>query len=329
MRGLGCGICKGGVKLTEKDVINYINKNYPKKYDLSLFKYKNSKTQVIVIDPKYKTKHLMSWGSLKKGTECSLINAENKNEYLILLFIERHGQLYDYSFVKYKNENKKVTIVCKIHGDFKQTAKSHISGSGCPKCQHKGFSKKEIIDQLNKVHNYKYDYSKLNYQNQNSKVIIICKDHGEFKQNLTKHKLGAGCRKCAGLDISNDEILKKFFVKHGDQYDYSKVQYESALKKVIIVCKKHGEFKQTANNHIYGNGCPKCGGRERKTKKEILEEFYLVHNDRYDYSKVKYSNTETKVEIICNIHGSFFNLLITTKGERVVQFVTRDGENKI
>lgn len=259
LRGQGCVICKGGVKFTEKDAINYINKNYPKKYDLSLFKYKNSKTKLILIDPKYKTKHLMSWASIKKGTECSLINAENKNEYLKLLFIERHGQLYDYSLVKYINENKKVTIICKIHGDFKQTARSHISGSGCPKCQHKGFSKKELIDQLNKVHNNKYDYSKLNYKNQNSKVIIICKDHGEFKQNLNKHKHGAGCRKCAGLDISNDEILKKFYAKHGDKYDYSKVQYESALKKVVIICKKHGEFKQTANNHIYGNGCPTCG----------------------------------------------------------------------
>ena len=259
LRGQGCVICKGGVKLTEKDAINYINKNYPKKYDLSLFKYKNSKTQAIVIDPTYKTKHLMSWGSLKKGIECSLINSENKNEYLTSLFIEKHGQLYDYSQVKYKNENKKVIIICKIHGNFKQTAKSHISGSGCPKCQYKGFSKKEIIDQLNKVHNYKYDYSKLNFKKQNSKVIIICKDHGEFKQSLTKHKYGSGCRKCAGLDISNDEILKKFFLKHGDKYDYSKVKYESALKKVTIICKKHGEFRQTANNHIYGNGCPTCG----------------------------------------------------------------------
>jgi hypothetical protein len=31
----------------------------------------------------------------------------------------------------------------------------------------------------------------------------------------------------------------------------------------------------------------------------------MVHNNKYDYSKVEYINTNSKVKIICPIHGEF------------------------
>lgn len=45
---------------------------------------------------------------------------------------------------------------------------------------------------------------------------------------------------------------------------------------------------------------------KRKTTKEFIEEAKMVHGNKYDYSKVVYVNNNTKVEIICPEHGSFF-----------------------
>ena len=38
---------------------------------------------------------------------------------------------------------------------------------------------------------------------------------------------------------------------------------------------------------------------------DLINEFKLVHGDKYDYSKVDYINTDIKVKIICPIHGEF------------------------
>ncbi|MDA7570418.1 helicase-related protein [Flavobacteriaceae bacterium] len=275
LRGMGCNKCSGGIRFTQEDVIDYLKKNNQNNYDFSNVNYKNSKTKIIIIDTEFHSKHLMTFESYKNGVKCSLVNAVNKTNYLIKKFKLIHKNTYDYDKVNYVSENKKVTISCKIHGDFNQTAKSHIFGSGCPKCQGKGFSRNEIINQLKIIHNNKYDYSKIDYKSLNSKVIIICKKHGEFIQKLSNHKRGDGCRKCAGLEINTKEILQKFKAKHGNRYDYSKVEYKSALSKVKIICKEHGVFTSTANNHIYGTGCPTCS---RWTQENIIRFINDIRN---------------------------------------------------
>lgn len=44
----------------------------------------------------------------------------------------------------------------------------------------------------------------------------------------------------------------------------------------------------------------------KPTTKSVVEKAKKVHGDKYDYSKTTYSNARTKIEIICKIHGSFF-----------------------
>ena len=36
------------------------------------------------------------------------------------------------------------------------------------------------------------------------------------------------------------------------------IKYRSNRKKVEIICKKHGVFTQTPDNHVHGQGCPSC-----------------------------------------------------------------------
>lgn len=104
-------------------------------------------------------------------------------------------------------------------------------------------------------------------------------------------------------------IIAKFQKVHGDKFDYSKVVYLTANTKVIVGCKIHGDFLVTPNNHLYGNGCPKCAGRGF-TLTEKLENFvkdgHRIHNNKYDYSLVNI--TDKKLTIICPIHGEFQQL---------------------
>ncbi len=56
-----------------------------------------------------------------------------------------------------------------------------------------------FIKELEIVHNFKYDYSKVNYIDSKTKINIICRIHGEFLQIPSLHLSGHGCRKCADL----------------------------------------------------------------------------------------------------------------------------------
>jgi hypothetical protein len=71
------------------------------------------------------------------------------------------------------------------------------------------------------------------------------------------------------------------------------------------VCKKHGDFLQKSNNHLIGQGCPKCSGKKKLNTVEFIEKSNKIHNNKFDYSEVEYKTTHTKVKIICKFHGIF------------------------
>ena len=219
-----------------------------------------------------------------------------------------HGNKYDYSKVEYINTFTKVCIICPKHGEFWQTPNNHLNGQRCPYCFGKIKSTtEEFIEKAKSVHGNKYDYSKVEYVNNRTKVCIICPTHGEFWQEPIHHLNGHGCSKCYGnVKLTTEEFIEKAKSVHGNKYDYSKVNYVNALTKVCIVCPTHGEFWQTPNNHLLGQGCAKCNGNVTKTTEKFIEDAKFVHGNKYDYSKVEYVNNHTKVCIICPVHGEFW-----------------------
>ena len=176
------------------------------------------------------------------------------------LFIEcakqRHGDKYDYSKVIYKNSITPVKIVCPIHGVFEQKPVNHLRRSGCPKCVPSWSDTDEFIKKAQKIHGDKYDYSKVNYKDNQTGVCIICPEHGEFMQTPQSHLSGSGCQQCARQKIgdrnrlTSDEFILKAKEIHGDKYDYSRINYKTNLYPIKIICKKHGEFEQIPNNHL-------------------------------------------------------------------------------
>lgn len=283
------------------------------KYDYSLVYYINAKLKVKIICKTHGT-FLQTPKSHISRHGCSKCANENKYDYTKLtteIFIERaqkiHGHKYKYDKSLYQSTDNKIIITCKIHGDFEQSPYYHLRGNGCKECS--GCSKlttKDFIDKSIIKHGNEYDYSKVHYINNKTKVIIICHTHGEFTQAAGKHLSGQKCSKCQNNFHSNtEEFIKKSNIVHNNIYDYSKVKYKNTDTKVVIACKKHGEFLQTPYIHLRGSGCPKCYGNVKLTTSEFVEKAICVHGNKYDYRLSNYRNSNLKIIIICKKHGEF------------------------
>jgi|TARA_B100000029_G_scaffold186215_1_gene183573 hypothetical protein len=111
-------------------------------------------------------------------------------------------------------------------------------------------------------------------------------------------------------NLTQKEVIERFKKVHGDEYDYSLVDYNGQGKKVIIICCVHGDFRQEPVSHWLGSGCPDCGNikkgnSQRKTKEKFIERSNFLHNNFSEYEKVEYVNNVTHVIIICPKHGEF------------------------
>ncbi|AUR92586.1 hypothetical protein NVP1174O_26 [Vibrio phage 1.174.O._10N.261.55.A8] len=89
-------------------------------------------------------------------------------------------------------------------------------------------------------------------------------------------------------------------------YDYSSVVYKSGKDHVEITCHTHGNFNQTASNHLQGRGCPSCSKNKRITKEDLVRRSKVVHSDKYSYELVESVSRDKKVPIICKDHGVFY-----------------------
>ena len=197
---------------------------------------------------------------------------------------EKHGDKYDYSKVEYVNNHTKVCIICHEHGEFFQRPANHLSGQGCSKCSGKySPTTEEWIASAREVHGDKYDYTKVKYVNALTNVCIICPEHGEFWQKPNDHLGSHGCPKCVRkYSPTTEEWIASAREVHGDKYDYSKIEYVGALKKVCIICPEHSEFWQQAKSHLQGNGCPMCNlSHLERSVMNYLDEVGFT----YDYQK--------------------------------------------
>lgn len=208
----------------------------------------------------------------------------NMKEVIIKNFISKcniiHNNKYDYSLINYKNARTKIKILCPIHGIFEQSPESHIRNHGCPKCNGGvKLSQEFFIKKSNDFHKNKYDYSLVRYENSSTKIKILCPIHGVFEQRPNEH-LKYGCEKC-GIEkrsltktLTNKEFIKKSNLIHNSKYDYSKTIYTGHINYVTIICSIHGEFRQKANSHLNGCGCPSC----RQSKGELKITKFLIEN---------------------------------------------------
>ena len=180
--------------------------------------------------------------------------------------IEKHGNKFDYSKVVYKTNKIPVTIICPIHGEFKQIPKNHLRYKhGCHSCSGRKKNTKNIfIKKSNKIHNNKYDYSLVDYINNKTPVIIICSRHGQFIQRPDSHISGKGCKYCQNSKGENKikEYLMDNNINFIEQYIFKnqpkhlrRCKFDFYLPKYNFVIEYHGiqhfEYRGKFYNHFF------------------------------------------------------------------------------
>ena len=201
--------------------IEKAKKVHGNKYVYSKIEYINAHTKVCIICPSHgefwqtPNDHLNGKGCIR----CGNISSTKKRKTKIEEFIKKsnivHNNKYIYTSIDYINNKTNICIICPEHGEFWQRPDHHLMGCGCPKCgvnntkTKNSSDTKDFIEKAKKVHKNKYDYSKVEYVNNHTKICIVCPEHGEFWQSPDKHLEMKGCPKC-GHKISKpeDEIIK-------------------------------------------------------------------------------------------------------------------------
>ncbi|HWL22295.1 MAG TPA: hypothetical protein VNR38_00845 [Ureibacillus sp.] len=242
-------------------------------------------------------------------------------EDVIKRFEDKHGKRYDYSLVEYNGTKEKVKIKCKEHGFFDMTPCNHFKGKGCSFCGFESSSNmsrkttEQFIKDAKLIHGNTYDYSITKYTNAHTKVAIICKIHNKFYISPRKHLIGQECVKCSRIKLSLsktkcvDLFLQECKQVHGDRYDYSLVEYKDSKTKVKIICKEHGEFKQSPINHLNNNGCPDCGrNRTNKALKENPTGWSVTNWERKARESNRFDSFKVYVIKCWNDNENFYKI---------------------
>ena len=168
-----------------------------------------------------------------------------------------------------------------------------------------------LINKAREIYPDIYDYSKSNYKDIDTGIIITCKIHGDFKKSPYHFLAGSGCRGCLD-DSRRKEALAEFIEEsskiHCGKYDYSKVVFVDYQTKVVVGCPRHGDILQNSLSHRQGHGCFLCASEDQSPGlDDFLVKANLVHKDKYDYSLVDKNpkNRKQKVSIVCPTHGPF------------------------
>lgn len=246
------------------------------RYDYSRVVYQDNRTPVDIVCAEHGVfhqrpgEHIKGKGCRECGKAASANARRGSLEGFLVKAQEVHGNRYTYG--KYHGYHAKMTLTCAVHGLFDQAPAHHLAGQGCPECALEEQSRRQYLDQddflvrARAVHGTKYDYSRAIYTGCMDSVVIGCPEHGDFKQAPTNHWSGQGCRECynqrhsAHLTKDTAQFITSATARHGDQYDYSQVQYVGSKLPVLITCSNGHEFKQKPNDHLDGHGCSVCTG---------------------------------------------------------------------
>ena len=184
--------------------------------------------------------------------------------------------------------------------------------------------KNEFISKSIEKFGDKFDYSKVDYVDCKTPIILICRKHGEFITTPDRHlRYKSGCPWCnrrkqsKGEEMTYKEFIEKANEKYDNKFEYKCDNWIGVVKsKVTVICPEHGESIVNARSHISNMtkfGCPICGNIERAKSKtdsydDVIKQFMEVYGNFYIYPEINretYKNKKSKIKIICPEHGEF------------------------
>ena len=210
-----------------------------------------------------------------KGHVVTIQSAINKTEYYINQYLEKFkNNLYDLSFIKYIDSRSKILVknqygLCMIRADAFLRGQKPAAINAINKTEY-------FINQAREIHGDKYDYSKVNYINNKTKVIIISK-YGEFLQTPGSHLAGDGC-----------PILAKERLNHVRGWSLSSWEQASQKSKNFTSYKLYFIKCWDENESFYKIGI---------TFTDIKNRFKYKHHLPYNYKILKILESKNAKEI--------------------------------
>lgn len=302
---------KNTPKKTTEQFITEAKKIWGDKYDYSLVEYKGAlrKIKIVydgVIFEQIPISHLRGQSPEKNITYDNFIRKS----------LNKHGNKYDYSLVKFVNIDTPVMIGYK--GIFYlQKPYNHMAGY-CPEniVLSSRKSLRRFINESNLVHDFKFNYDNVVYEKNNIKVIIVCPIHGKFLQTPNSHLSGHGCPNC-NESMGEKEIfkfLKNYKLNVSRQHKFSECRnvFELPFDFYIPILRTCIEFD--GPQHYYP--IEYFGGLDAFTKLKINDEIKNQYcEDNYiNLIRIRYDEIESIWDILWSHLGSAIRRLKLDRG---------------
>ena len=225
-----------------------------------------------------------------------------------------HGDKYNYPLVEYKNNYAKVKIICKEHGIFEQVPNHHLRNHGCPKCKKNRLTTEEFISKAKNIHGEKYDYSLVKYENNHTKVKIICIEHGIFEQTPNHHLSGQTCGTCAGMNALSAikrhvKILSKIGVEARLNNDNLEVRCYNCKKWHIQTLSNSSNKIKSASGKIGGENNLYCSDECKNScpvfyhKPNSIDQRSKLYVDKTEQQLARSCQTDTLKQLQCDEKG--------------------------
>lgn len=184
--------------------------------------------------------------------------------------------------------------------------------------KHKGrFSSEERKKFCEEKYNGKYSYEKSDFSKSAVKTIVTCPEHGDFFVSYDKHfNSGVGCKYCSGPSRDIESFVREAKKIHGNKYSYKKSVYVNAHEPLVITCPVHGDFEQSPNAHLRGQGCPTCG-KGKSALEERIEKLLIKEGINFEKQKKEdWLKRSAKNAMSLDFYLPDYNLAIECQGKQ-------------
>lgn len=145
------------------------------------------------------------------------------------------------------------------------------------------------------------------------KVRIVCRTHGEFLQQPSKHRYGQGCPVCAGN--ATFDVRARLEASFPGQV-FPETLPTGTKELFTLKCPEHGEFRSHLNQLLatkakIGVACPKCNIRARglKSRSSTTMSRLKARWPEYVFADVGSIRVTDKIKYACPKHGSFESVI--------------------